>query len=247
MIYLYIKKHKITGMQYLGKTSALDPHKYTGSGKYWKRHLKKHGLLYDTEILLMSQDETDIKETGQFFSTLFNVVISNDWANLKIEEGDGGWSSINKNKDTYIDVYRKNGKILGKLNKNTVAVVDKNGKKFRVTKDDQRLKSGELVGHTINKMAAYDKEGNMHHININDQRLKSGELQSNNAGKVYITNGTQRKLIHATANIPTGWYLGDNRIKYNKGKIWITDGILSKMVFPDNIPFGWKKGRTLNK
>ena len=40
--YLYIKQHSITGKLYLGKTTKQNLIKYTGSGKYWLRHLKVH-------------------------------------------------------------------------------------------------------------------------------------------------------------------------------------------------------------
>jgi hypothetical protein len=50
-IYLYVKTYSKTGLKYLGQTSSNDPHKYPGSGMYWKSHLKKHGLDYTTEIL----------------------------------------------------------------------------------------------------------------------------------------------------------------------------------------------------
>ena len=40
---LYVKTHQVTGLKYLGQTSKSDPHKYTGSGKYWLRHIKQHG------------------------------------------------------------------------------------------------------------------------------------------------------------------------------------------------------------
>ena len=97
--YLYIKEHTKTGLKYLEKTQAKDPFKYTGSGKYWKRHLYKHGPTYNTKILLMTCDKDELIETGKFFSNLFNIVGSPDWANLKIEEGDGGWAHINQNKE----------------------------------------------------------------------------------------------------------------------------------------------------
>ena len=41
--YLYIKQHSITKKKYFGKTVSKDPYKYTGSGKVWNRHIKKHG------------------------------------------------------------------------------------------------------------------------------------------------------------------------------------------------------------
>lgn len=43
-----------------------------------------------TQILLATESKDDIKETGIFFSKLWNVVDSLEWANLKPEEGDGG-------------------------------------------------------------------------------------------------------------------------------------------------------------
>lgn len=47
-IYLYVKTHNITGKKYLGKTTRDDYHEYPGSGKIWKKHLKKHGYDYST-------------------------------------------------------------------------------------------------------------------------------------------------------------------------------------------------------
>ena len=46
--WLMIKKHKITGLKYLCKTTGKDPIKYLGSGTYWKRHLKEHGTEVET-------------------------------------------------------------------------------------------------------------------------------------------------------------------------------------------------------
>lgn len=89
MIYLYVKTHTKTGLKYLGKTVRKDPHKYTGSGKVWKRHLLKHGFTYTTQILLATEDKQELMETGLFFSKLFNVSGSADWANLIDERGDG--------------------------------------------------------------------------------------------------------------------------------------------------------------
>ena len=90
MIYLYIKTHNKTGLKYLGKTTNKNPYSYQGSGTYWKRHINTHGYDVTTQILLMTESKTEIKETGIFFSKLWNVVESNDWANLKEEAGDGG-------------------------------------------------------------------------------------------------------------------------------------------------------------
>jgi hypothetical protein len=100
MIYLYLKIHNQTGFKYLGKTVSKDPHLYKGSGKVWSRHIKKHGYDVTTIILLASEDDKEIAETGKFFSKIFGVVKSKEFANIREETGDGGdtWST-NPNKE----------------------------------------------------------------------------------------------------------------------------------------------------
>lgn len=92
MIYLYIKTHNNTGLKYLGKTTK-DPFTYKGSGKYWLRHIKQHGYNVTTKILFQSNDKEEIKQKGIYYSNIWNVVSSNEWANLKEETGDGGDTS----------------------------------------------------------------------------------------------------------------------------------------------------------
>ena len=92
-IYLYVKTHQKTGLKYLGQTSAKDPHKYIGSGVYWIAHLKVHGFDYTTEILHECKNKKELKVIGLYYSKLWNIVESNEWANLKEECGDGGRQS----------------------------------------------------------------------------------------------------------------------------------------------------------
>lgn len=91
---LYVKTHNVTGLKYLGQTSKSDPHKYPGSGKYWVKHLKKHGKNWTTEILCKAEDKQIVNEMGIYYSELWNVVASNKWANLKPESGDGAAAGI---------------------------------------------------------------------------------------------------------------------------------------------------------
>lgn len=96
-IYLYKKTHNKTGLQYLGKTEAADPHKYRGSGTIWIRHIKKHGYDVTTEILKECSTYEELRYWGSYYSELWNIVDEKDsngrktWANLKPEEGVGGW------------------------------------------------------------------------------------------------------------------------------------------------------------
>lgn len=90
MFYLYIKTHSVTGLKYLGYTSSKNPHKYPGSGIYWNLHLKKHGYTWTTEIVKECSSKEEIKNWGQHYSNLWDVVNSNEWANLVEEKASGG-------------------------------------------------------------------------------------------------------------------------------------------------------------
>ena len=92
--YLYIKQSP-KGLLYLGKT-VQDPYKYEGSGLRWQNHLKSHNIKpsdLQTWILHETTSEQEIKELGLYYSNLFNVVKSDQWANMKEDTGEGGFGS----------------------------------------------------------------------------------------------------------------------------------------------------------
>ncbi len=86
MIHLYVKTHNVTGLKYFGKTSK-NPLKYNGSGKYWKRHIRKHGEDMTTDIIGSYTDQSLCTEDAIRFSILNDIVESPEWANLQIENG----------------------------------------------------------------------------------------------------------------------------------------------------------------
>ena len=96
IIYLYKKTHKDTGLKYLGKTIK-DPEKYKGSGKYWRRHLKIHGENVETVILKECLSKIELATWGKYYSKLWDIVNSPEWANLREESGDGGDTSNTEN------------------------------------------------------------------------------------------------------------------------------------------------------
>lgn len=97
-IYLYLKTHKTTGLKYLGMTTQ-DPFKYCGSGDRWLRHLKKHGNNIHTEILFESQDEHEFSRVALEYSEKFDVVNSEEFANLVPEDGRLGCFGIVHSKE----------------------------------------------------------------------------------------------------------------------------------------------------
>jgi hypothetical protein len=90
-VFLYIKQHRVTKLKYFGKTASKDPYKYRGSGKYWLRHLKAHGIDIDTVQVWEFNDIDECEKFALNFSKENNIVESAEWANLVPENGkDGG-------------------------------------------------------------------------------------------------------------------------------------------------------------
>ena len=88
--YLYHKRHIQTGLNYFGKTIR-DPYVYLGSGRYWTRHLDKHGTNVETVKVWKFTDLVECSAFAIEFSIKHNIVESAEWANLRMENGlDGG-------------------------------------------------------------------------------------------------------------------------------------------------------------
>jgi hypothetical protein len=98
-IYLLIKEHKNTGLKYLCKhvaSSFSECEKYKGSGVYWKKHLAKHGNDVSTTCLFVTENKQEFKKIATKYSKEYDVVNSNQWANLCNEEGQGGNTIVDK-------------------------------------------------------------------------------------------------------------------------------------------------------
>jgi hypothetical protein len=105
--FLYIKTHKPTGMKYLGQTKR-DSFTYPGSGQEWLKHLKEHGKDVYTEILGEFDSIQELEKMGRYYSLLWNIVESSEWANLMIETGHGkGWTKGKKRSETTKEKMKK--------------------------------------------------------------------------------------------------------------------------------------------
>lgn len=108
---LMIKTHNITGLKYLCYTRKKDHIKYTGSGIDWLQHLIENNFDFSTELLLETQDFDLFKIYAIQISKKYDIVNSREWANRKIEEGDGGDTVSDKKwiTDGTTDRYLTNG------------------------------------------------------------------------------------------------------------------------------------------
>ena len=94
---LYIKRHAVTGVRYLGKYTKKNILSYAGSGKYWKNHLKKHGD--NVQTLWVSEwfyDEQELQDFALMISEFYDIVNSNKWANLVHENGLSGGPEVGR-------------------------------------------------------------------------------------------------------------------------------------------------------
>jgi hypothetical protein len=98
-IYLYIKTHNKTGLKYLGKTTK-NPYTYLGSGVDWKIHLKEHGEEHSTLVIQECQTNQELNKWGRYYSNLWNVSESIEWAN-RIPETGGGGNHTEERKELY--------------------------------------------------------------------------------------------------------------------------------------------------
>jgi hypothetical protein len=105
--WLYVKKHSITGLLYFGKSTLVDPTNYTGSGKYWTNHLNVHGKYIDTVWCELFLDYDSLVDFAELFSNFFNIVKSDNWANLKAENGLDGGSDKGRKGHTFSDESRR--------------------------------------------------------------------------------------------------------------------------------------------
>lgn len=89
---LLIKEHTVTGLKYFCKTTRLnDLDLYKGSGKHWKRHLRKHGTTITTGVLGVYYEQDRCVSAALAFSEQNDIVKSKLWANEKPENGLDGW------------------------------------------------------------------------------------------------------------------------------------------------------------
>ena len=88
---LLVMSHTVTGLKYFCKTSHLkDLYNYKGSGLRWKRHLKKHGKDITVGIMGFYTDYQRCRDAALKFSQENDIVNSDAWANLVLENGTDG-------------------------------------------------------------------------------------------------------------------------------------------------------------
>jgi len=208
---LYVKTHRITGLKYLGKTEREDPVSYQGSGVYWTSHIKKHGYDCDTQIIKECNSKEELKEAGLYYSKLWNVVESDDWANLKDECGEG-WSSDDAIRLTRERIANgthnclKRGEESPRFNSEIIHLVHKNGDEF--------------IGTRFQFVSSVPKA---HAGNLSS--LISGKIQSTLGWRLYTSPIRQQDMLHKFTNDDGTIFIGTTsefiqKFNMNQGNVW---------------------------
>lgn len=124
MIRLMIKTHNVTELKYLCVSTKDDYLNYPGSGVKWRNHLKQHGFNFSTVVLYESQVRNDIfKSMCLYYSRLYDVVNSDEWANLIMEDGNTGSAyakhseqSRNNRSELFLSLFAQPGGVVWKRN-----------------------------------------------------------------------------------------------------------------------------------
>ena len=236
MIFLYIKTHNKTGFKYFGKTIQ-DPFKYKGSGTWWMRHLKKYGNDVSTEILGEYEDKEEAKKVAVEFSNRNNIVESKEWANLKIEELDGGFDHINNlpveervNVKTYREKLRKGEiKVGGTDHWNKESwdkaienlKVNHDGKLWERLTEEQKEKRNNKISES-NKVKNNSQFGTHIYLNEKLEKIPANEILNSNRfkegkqpeGWITITEWKDRRKDKSNSAYGRHWYNDEEQNYY---------------------------------
>jgi uncharacterized ubiquitin-like protein YukD len=193
---IYETKNIKNGKIYIGmhETDNLDDG-YLGSGKRLKRAIRYHGKEFFERRVLHIFDNRE------------------DMINKEIELVNEEF--VNRD-DTYNLI--TGGEYINTVN--TIVVKDREGNTLRVSVDDPRYLSGELVHHLKNTLNVIDEEGNILRVSVDDPRYLSGELVSEMLGLIIVKdkNGNTFRVSNKDPR-----YLSGELIHISSGKLNIKD------------------------
>lgn len=193
IIYLYVKQHTITKLKYFGKTEQKDPFKYSGSGSYWNRHLKKHGKDHVKTLEVWGFDDQELcTEFALKFSQDNNIVESSEWSNLREENGlDGNPLGLKLSRETKEKISIKmTNRIMTEDHRNNIG----NALKDRIMSDEWKEK---LSVAKKGKPGPIKTRSHIEKIAEVNRGMKRSEECKNNISKsqqglVWWTNGASR-------------------------------------------------------
>ena len=271
--YLYKIVNLINSKYYYGVHTSSQVHdSYNGSGTRLKLAIKKYGVENFEKIILkffnnvtdmLSAEAELVNDELVLNENCYNIApgggLLNSLGHTVVRDKDGNIMSVSVD-DSRI------GHSLFCINTGRAVYYDKVHDKFiKVSVDDPRIKSGELIGIAAGTCKMRDiKSGKVLSVAVDDPRIKSGELVSvvKNTATVKDKYGNKYRvpvddpriksgeLVSCTTNLTTvrdkdgntmSVPVDDPRIKsgelvnINRSRIYINNGIKSKMVYREDL------------
>jgi len=206
--------------------------KYKGSGRYWNRHLKEHGKEFvETLWYCLFTEKEELVKFALMISENMDIIQVKDsngkkiWANEKFENGlDGGWEHVNENPDKFIE-NRKMKKARDAWKKKFDS-----SKEFRNAVKEHTIKMAEIhllnlidnkkyvedfsnavslgkKGKSVSKRPGSQIGEKNSNYGNRHPGLNSGE-KNPQFGTMWITDGTQSRLLRKNEMIPAKWRKG---------------------------------------
>lgn len=178
--FLYMIRNKINHKIYVGCHSTNDLNDgYMGSGKAIKNAIAKYGVENFERTILEYFADTDAMFNAES-KIVTREFIKESWNYNIAEGGTGGYKGeacySNPERSAKISSHSK-GKVMAK---------DFLGNTLRISQDDPRWVTKELVGHTAGQATVKDKSGKIYKVQVSDPRIATGELVGITKGMVMV-------------------------------------------------------------
>jgi hypothetical protein len=212
--------YKITKWNYVYRITNLLNHKiyigchqtddlndgYMGSGKYVIRAYEKYGI--DNFIKKIIGYYPDAQSMFLAEATIVTREFINDDTNYNLAEGGRGGF---KGTACYLSQERSNK--ISKTQLGRVMARNEHGNIIKVSKDDNRLTTKELVGSTKGMAVVKDHNGTIYQVNVNDPRIISGELVGLTKGLAVMKDslGKRHQVQLDDPRIATGELVGNTK------------------------------------
>jgi len=234
--YLYLKKHRVTGLLYFGKTTKKDPEKYNGSGKYWSSHLRKHGNEIQTIWFKLFVNEDECVNFSKKFSQKCIIHQSEKFANLIIENGLDGRPVGSPN-----HIQNAEERISKRLKMQELWSNEKYKTKMRAIHKERY--------NTAKGLQLREKYRDTDRLNTLEARLKS--TQSRTGGTTSLKGSKQsiehkRKRSDALKGVPKTSAHKDNMCLNAKDREWYHNPFTKQRIHPKKgtfIPDGFVFGK----
>ena len=225
---IYLTTNLVNNKIYIGQTTKIEKWKngeYKGSGSLIFTAIKKYGIknfksdliCYCPHKLTHKESQKELDNLEIFYIKEFNSLCPKGY-NLGL-----GGSGVGKHS-------KESKEKMSKFNSNKIVVKDKEGKIFKIDKNDSRYTSSELIG--VNKGIKFKNvesfknliqaknpiTGEKFRIKKDDPRWLSGELVGTNKGKV-VSQETKEKISKATVGKIISKFTKNKLSKAAKGKV----------------------------